>query len=278
MTRQDRSRKPRTRRRYAFTLIELLVVIAIIAILIALLLPAVQQAREAARRTQCKNNLMQLSLALQNYEMAHEVLPPGVVNADGPIHNEPKGYHVSWIVQILPYLDLGNIYNHFDFSAGVYDPKNRPVRERSPDVLRCPSDPFAGHVPLLSANEEEGIEGGLSNYAGCHHHVEAPLRPPRSGVGNDDRHIFPQPVARQLRERGVRVHAHELRPGELRAQVLQVGPRGATHIDQRSLEVVAHVRADQLGHLAFVVLELARLLVDVDLKIPGYRHAHSPRP
>src|SRR5216684_1150993 len=74
---------------HGFTLIELLVVIAIIAVLIALLLPAVQAAREAARRAQCVNNLMQLGIALQNYESAHEVLPPGVVNETGPILEQP---------------------------------------------------------------------------------------------------------------------------------------------------------------------------------------------
>ena len=68
----------------AFTLIELLVVIAIIAVLIALLLPAVQAAREAARRAQCANNLVQLGLAIQNYEASHERLPPGVVNDTSP--------------------------------------------------------------------------------------------------------------------------------------------------------------------------------------------------
>uniref|UniRef100_UPI0026245DDA DUF1559 family PulG-like putative transporter n=1 Tax=uncultured Gimesia sp. TaxID=1678688 RepID=UPI0026245DDA len=76
------------RSRSGFTLIELLVVIAIIAILIALLLPAVQQAREAARRSSCKNNLVQLNIALQNYEMAHNVFPSGTINLTGPIRNE----------------------------------------------------------------------------------------------------------------------------------------------------------------------------------------------
>src|SRR5213083_896811 len=104
-------RNPRHR---GFTLIELLVVIAIIAVLIALLLPAVQQAREAARRTQCKNNLMQLGLALHNYEMAYELLPPGSINPTGPIRNESKGYHMGWMVQILPYIDQGNVFDHFD--------------------------------------------------------------------------------------------------------------------------------------------------------------------
>ncbi|MEQ9068736.1 MAG: DUF1559 domain-containing protein, partial [Gimesia chilikensis] len=83
-----------------FTLIELLVVIAIIAILIALLLPAVQQAREAARRSQCKNNLKQLALALHNYESAHRVFPPGSL-----------GYPYVWSAhaQLLPFVDQGNL-------------------------------------------------------------------------------------------------------------------------------------------------------------------------
>src|SRR5215469_2590915 len=85
-----------------FTLIELLVVIAIIAVLIALLLPAVQSAREAARRAQCTNNLMQLAIALQNYEGSYEAFPPGVVNETGPILDQPKGYHVGWLVRLLP--------------------------------------------------------------------------------------------------------------------------------------------------------------------------------
>src|SRR5438309_5217157 len=91
-----------------FTLIELLVVIAIIAGLIALLLPAVQAAREAARRVQCCNSLMQLSLGLKSYEASHEVLPPGVINPTGPIKNQPKGYHVGWLVQLLPFIEQTN--------------------------------------------------------------------------------------------------------------------------------------------------------------------------
>ena len=124
--------QPRPRRdqpaRAAFTLIELLVVIAIIAVLIALLLPAVQSAREAARRAQCLNNLMQLGIALQNYESAHEMLPPGVVNPTGPILDQPKGYHFGWMAQVLPYCELRNVYNHFNFKIGLYEKPNFTTR------------------------------------------------------------------------------------------------------------------------------------------------------
>jgi len=160
-------------RRRGFTLIELLVVIAIIAVLIALLLPAVQQAREAARRTQCKNNLMQIGLALQNYMLGHEVLPPGTQNATGPIvsKEDETQYHMNWIVQILPYLEQQNVYNHIDFTNSVYSPANSPVRVRQMQTLICPTDP-----------NTYGKTVGLTTYCGVHHDYEAPIDVNQNGV------------------------------------------------------------------------------------------------
>ncbi len=163
----------RVSRQSGFTLIELLVVIAIIAVLIALLLPAVQQAREAARRTQCKNNMMQIGLALNNYMMAHEVLPPGTQNDTGPIQSkEGAGYHMSWITQILPYLEQQNVYSHIDFSKSVYDPANVPARQQRVSAFLCPSDASAGVSPTAS----------VTSYYGIHNDFETPIDVNQNGV------------------------------------------------------------------------------------------------
>jgi len=134
-------------RRCGFTLIELLVVIAIIAILVALLLPAVQQAREAARRSQCKNNLKQLGLAFHNYHETHGTLPGGAhcaLNTTGHCH--------TWVEMLLPYIDQGPLYNRLDFSLPNNDLANASVLNGwSTTPLMCPSDSSAG----LFSNKRE---------------------------------------------------------------------------------------------------------------------------
>jgi prepilin-type N-terminal cleavage/methylation domain-containing protein len=157
-------------RRRAFTLIELLVAIAIIAILVALLLPAVQQAREAARRSQCRNNLHQVSVAVQAYYDTYAMLPAGCVNRRGPILNHPAGFHHSWIAAILPHLDERPTYAAIDQKLGVYDKSNRPAAQVVLSILVCPSD-SAAKTSIVTGMQHSG----LTNYAGCHHPTEAPI-------------------------------------------------------------------------------------------------------
>lgn len=125
-----------------FTLIELLVVIAIIAVLIALLLPAVQQAREAARRTQCLNNLKQVGLALHNYHDLSNMVPPGWIGVTAGVPNidGPSGF--GWAAFLLPQLDQAPLYNVIDFNVSCFA---RPANDRPLNTVisafRCPTDP-----------------------------------------------------------------------------------------------------------------------------------------
>jgi prepilin-type N-terminal cleavage/methylation domain-containing protein/prepilin-type processing-associated H-X9-DG protein len=128
-------------RRKGFTLVELLVVIAIIGILIALMLPAVQAARESARRTQCRNNFKQIGLALHNYHDTHGSFPPGylsVVGTNGPDDDRGPGW--GWAAMVLPYMEQTNVRNQIRFDRDITDPINATARTTALPVFRCPSD------------------------------------------------------------------------------------------------------------------------------------------
>ena len=160
----------------AFTLIELLVVIAIIAVLIALLLPAVQQAREAARRTQCKNSVKQLGLALHSYHDTFRIFPPGMIWRDGT-NIYTNGFNdnanmqqanalnmgPSWMVHILPYIDQAPLYNLYNSNGSVCDVSNKQVVVANLPAFWCASDAYAGAQNQATFG---GSTWGRSNYGG----------------------------------------------------------------------------------------------------------------
>lgn len=173
MTRRtaDTGSDQRMTRATGFTLIELLISIAIIAVLIALLLPAVQQAREAARRTQCKNNLKQLGLAIHNYVDLHKVLPPGYVSSFTATGDD-LGPGWSWAAMLMPQLDQSPAYQMIDFSSGIESAANATIRLKSFPVFLCPSDdaqlqwPARHYDPTTGAPLDVICNVGSSNYVG----------------------------------------------------------------------------------------------------------------
>ncbi len=176
MCRINHKSEIRNQKSTAFTLVELLVVITIIGILIALLLPAVQAAREAARRIQCANNFKQVGVAMHNYHTTHECFPPGTIYWNSPMWNNPvcgppppQPAHPTycgwgWGTFLLPYIEQQNIYDQIDFisngSFGVGDsiwhPVNFPITKYRIEAYLCPSDPQGGE--LVKATSYNGFD------------------------------------------------------------------------------------------------------------------------
>jgi prepilin-type N-terminal cleavage/methylation domain-containing protein/prepilin-type processing-associated H-X9-DG protein len=135
------------RRSSAFTLIELLVVMAIIGVLLALLLPAVQSAREAARKIQCTNNLRQIGLALHNYQASHSVFPPGYISTD-PTNPENTWPGWGWAAMLLPELEQSDLFNRCNFDLSVDHAANTTAAQTRLAVFACPSDTRAGRFDV----------------------------------------------------------------------------------------------------------------------------------
>jgi len=176
--------------RRAFTLVELLVVIAIIGILVSMLLPAVQAAREAARRVHCKNNLRQLGIAIHGYLELHGVFPPsGMVEQEeepfnGKVFAPRKGKMFSWAVLILPHTEQQQLYSQFDLSRSVLEQTNEPQAKQLP-LMNCPSD-YGSGTYYSERSLTKGKRFGKGNYAAfvSPYHVEYQNQYPGALVGH----------------------------------------------------------------------------------------------
>jgi prepilin-type N-terminal cleavage/methylation domain-containing protein len=166
---QGRLNRKRTARA-GFTLVELLVVIAIIGIIVATMLPVLNATNEAARRMQCRDNLIQIGMALQDYTAYYQVFPPGTTASAGPVQNLPNDLHHSWLVRLLPQLDKPGLYEAIDFQQSIYSDANATARGVAVAEFLCASDPV------------DGVNPPPSNYAGSHHHQEDPIDETNMGV------------------------------------------------------------------------------------------------
>lgn len=166
-----------SRRHNAFTLIELLVVIAIIGILVAILLPAVQAAREAARRTQCHNNLKQIGVALHNYHDTLKTFPPGWL-ADEPLGEPGWGL----LAHTLPFMEYQNLHDQIDFNHGIGEEINEEPRMAHIPIFICPSDTSINIVELGHLEDD-------------HDHDHDPFMPVLHGDDDDDHdHDHEEPI------------------------------------------------------------------------------------
>jgi prepilin-type N-terminal cleavage/methylation domain-containing protein/prepilin-type processing-associated H-X9-DG protein len=151
------------KRRKAFTLVELLVVITIIGILIALLLPAVQAAREAARRMQCANNIKQLALSCHNYHEQFGIFPPAMQCPSTEAAETTMHMGANWVIAILPYIEQQGLYDSFNFSVPISNSANRIPRGQALNVMNCPSD-SASRTAYPGLSSAEGDNWARGNY------------------------------------------------------------------------------------------------------------------
>jgi len=157
--------------RAGFTLVELLVVIAIIGVLVALLLPAVQAAREAARRSQCSNNMRQLGIACHNFHDVYGVTPPSRTASGGfPKLNVPANAYQGCLVWILPFLEQSNINNIYNTQLHFGHPNNQTAIRTQVNVFNCPSTPRKNRVaPTFTHNGFTVANAACTDYSVCRH-------------------------------------------------------------------------------------------------------------
>lgn len=168
-------------KRTGFTLVELLVVLTIIGVLVALLLPAVQAAREAARRMSCQNNLKQIVLSLQNYHDQFEVLPPGYIAHDipeaAPSTNE-TGTGYGWFTLLLPFIEQRSLHRELDFKADCREPRNLEHGSIAFGANQCPTDPLSSYgASFVVTSGGRDLQLGRASYVGMYGYGDVTLRP-----------------------------------------------------------------------------------------------------
>ena len=183
--------------------------------MIALLLPAVQTAREAVRRTQCKNNLKQIGLAVAGYESAHGVYPSSAITSD--LVDPQQGPSFSWICLILPQIEQGNLYDQFDFTTDVYSQTENPQAVQLPTLI-CGSDGTKGRY-LQDPVYTKGVRFAKANYAAwvCPYHF-------------DTQDLYPGALTANRRQRHQDIkdgHSNTLLASEIRTRGNELDSRGA---------------------------------------------------
>lgn len=176
-------------RRNAFTLVELLVVIAIIGILVGLLLPAVQAAREAARRMQCGNNLKQIGLALHNYESAYRQMPPSRIEINAPVR-----HHTGWQVMALPFMEQTALYDSYKKDRSWFDAQNEAAITTQVPGFVCPSAPATRSMPSEARMVARRITWGTPNLGASDYSAINNIRRAAWVVNGSD---MPAPISRQ---------------------------------------------------------------------------------
>ncbi len=219
--------------RVGFTIVELLVVIAIIGVLVALLLPAVQAARESARRIQCFNNLKQLAIGLHNYHNSNGVFPPSIQFAQREVDKGPlqlwtnRNYGPNWVIMTLPFLEQQVLFDQFDLRQPISRSANRQPRGAHLELMLCPTD-VGAETPFARTIEGDNWARGNYGANACHWHFGPGVIPP-----NHDSYLKSKPWAWGVMGANAALSINEITDGTTHTIMLTELRIGLDAVDRR---------------------------------------------